>query len=206
MRPYNITIVDGLAISAAIPTKFINPPPWAYLTKREDIFNLLVNNLCFSSNFTNIADNFTKNIPPDTRINVLHLRLENDGIQHWSKMNKMSPDIFSSNLINKYTNLIETYFDKNDVIIILSYDLNNKVIEYLKSNNYNFIFREKNKKKQEREIDAIIDLLIGRKCNNVFIGAGGSTFSHILSKGLKNKTSIMLHLNSINNPTKIIQH
>jgi hypothetical protein len=68
---------------------------------------------------------------------------------------------------------------------VLSYNLDNHVIHFLRENNYEFYISKKNIF-NGREKHAIIDLLIGEKCNNVFIGnwdftkSRGSTFSYFL--------------------------
>ena len=65
--------------------------------------------------------------------------------------------------------MIEKYFSKNDIIFVLSYDLDNKVVKFLKENEYEFYYTKKNIF-DGREKHAIIDLLVGQKCNNCFIG------------------------------------
>ena len=65
--------------------------------------------------------------------------------------------------------MIEKYFSKNDIIFVLSYDLDNKVVKFLKENEYEFYYTKKNIF-DGREKHAIIDLHVGEKCNNCFIG------------------------------------
>ena len=79
--------------------------------------------------------------------------------------------------------------DKNDLNIILSYSNNNKVINYLSINNYKYTFIPK-KLYLGREMNALIDLLISKNCNNLFIGnfnmngLNGSSFSYLIAKKL----------------------
>ena len=42
-----------------------------------------------------------------------------------------------SKLITKFK---KKYFSKNDIIFVLSYDLNNNVVKFLKDNDYEFYF------------------------------------------------------------------
>ena len=119
------------------------------------------------------------------KINVIHLRVEKDILGHMLIHNKMTQEEYDVELQNKYIELIKQYFSKNDIIFVLSYDLDNSVIRYLKENEYEFYYTKKNVF-DGREKHAIIDLLVGQKCNNCFIGnwnfdnMNGSTYSYIL--------------------------
>jgi len=119
------------------------------------------------------------------KINVIHLRVEKDMTGHMLSHNKMTQEKYDINLQNKYIELIDKYFLKDDIIFVLSYDLDNNVIRFLRKNNYKFYISKKNIF-NGREKHAIIDLLIGEKCNNIFIGnwnfdiREGSTFSYLL--------------------------
>lgn len=132
-------------------------------------------------------------------INIIHLRTESDAIQHWSKQNNMSPAVFTKKLNDKYIKLIHNHIQKETITFVLSGDTQNKVIEYLQKNNYKYTFLRKNKHLY-REIRAIMDMIIGKLCNSVFIGAGGSTFTQILLETIPNDGTkkICLNLNKIN--------
>ena len=171
-------------------------PNWDLLKQNKDLSDFLFKNMCFADSFINIKNVFFSKLTSYNKINVIHLRLEND-IKFWSKINNMSFDYFSDKLSNIYIELIKTYVvDKNDLTVILSYNTDNKVTEYLQENNYNCTFVEKNKS-NNREENAIVDLLIGAECNNTFIGVEGSTFTFTLSKVIKNNTSIFININNI---------
>ena len=171
-------------------------PNWDLLKTNKDLSDFLFENMCFADSFINIKNDFFSKLISYNKINVIHLRLEND-IEFWSKINNMRFDYFYDKLSNIYIELIKTYVvDKNDLTVILSYNTNNKVTEYLQKYNYNYTFVEKNKS-NNREENAIVDLLIGTECNNTFIGAGGSTFTDTLSKVIKNNTSIFININNI---------
>jgi hypothetical protein len=139
------------------------------------------------------------------KINVIHLRIENDGIQHWSNQNNMNPNAFKRLLVIKYIELIKNNIQKEDLTIVLTGDTNNDVIQFMKSNEYNITFIDKkfNTNQPGRELNAIIDLIIGRYCNNVFIGCDGSTFSELLLKYIPDITEcgnvekITFNLNNI---------
>ena len=118
------------------------------------------------------------------KINVIHLRLEDDAIDHWSKQNNMNHAVFKRLLIVKYIELIKNNIQKEDITLVLTGNTNNEVVQFMKENEYNIMFIDKkfNGDKPARELNAIVDLIIGRYCNNVFIGCDGSTFSELLLK------------------------
>ena len=125
-------------------------------------------------------------IIPNKKINVIHLRLETDAIKHWSKMNNMDQLQFKDYTENKYIQLIAKNISQSDYTIILSGSQDNKVITYLKENNY--CYKSTHKHYEDREKNAIVDLLISQNCTNIFIGnfnfekLNGSTFSYYICK------------------------
>jgi len=120
------------------------------------------------------------------RINVIHLRLEQDGITHWSKMNQMSKDEFTRILENKYIELIQKYILKTDTTLLLSQSLNNGVVNFLQKENYTYTFTKK--QYEDREKNALIDLLSAKACNHIYIGnfnpdqMNGSSFSYYVGE------------------------
>jgi hypothetical protein len=139
------------------------------------------------------------------KCNVIHVRLENDAIVHWSKMNNMSESDYKMCLENKYIYLIKKYISKMETCILLSHSMDNKVITFLNEKMYKYIVTKKFF--YDREKDAIVDLLTSKQCNNVFIGNfnieknRGSTFSFYSMKLLKeNVTKICIDLDSIHDP------
>jgi hypothetical protein len=159
-------------------------------------FNKLLKKIKFTNIFNNMSENcilINKNNKYELnnfngnskKLNVIHLQLEND--------NKMDELNYIKILEDKYIQAINIYFNKEDNIFVLSYDSNNRVVEYLKNNDYNFYITKKNNF-TGREPHAIIDLLVGEKCNNVFIGnwnheknissTFSSTFSYVLDQRL----------------------
>jgi len=170
-------------------------------------FEDILANIYYNKYYLNIANNYIKPIINNS-INILHLRLENDAINHWSKINNMDINIFSEIIHNKYIYLIKKYINKDSENIILSYSENNAVIDYLKHNKYNYTFNTKNK--EGREINALIDLLISFNCNNIFIGnfnlktLTGSTFSYYINTKLSNNIKkILIDLDNITSEEQI---
>jgi len=150
------------------------------------MFDDILRNIHYNSEYDNINKKYIeKYIDADKKINVLHLRLEDDSIKHWSKINRMNETCFLKYIEHKYIELIRTYIGKDDENIILSYSTDNEVINFLKNNGYSYHFVEKNN--EGREISAMIDFLISNECNNIFIGnhnpqkLNGSTFSYYVA-------------------------
>jgi hypothetical protein len=175
---------------------FMMTPNWSILKENITISNFLFNNIFFTTKFINIKNDFFNKYKQFSKINIIHLRLESD-IEFWASINNMSYNDFYIKLSNIYINLIKEHIDSNDLTIILGYNLNNDVIEYLKKYNYNYQLVEKNSSFL-REENAIIDLLIGFECNNLLIGVSGSTFSLIIDNVIKNNKSILININDLN--------
>jgi len=213
LQKYNLKIVDGFNIksSAFIPIswdvitlakKHDNKKLLAFI---DEIYNNIyfskclheyaVNYICEKvignpNNITHTNDTNEPTEPSDTNkkikqiINVIHLRIEDDGIEHWSKQNNMNPIIFKKMLLTKYIELIKNNIQQTDTTLVLSADTNNDIVQFMRENGYNIMFVDKKFKQHQnaRELNAIIDLIIGKCCNNVFIGCNGSTFSELLLK------------------------
>ena len=176
----------------------------------QTMFEDILKNIVFHKKFIGFAENNNNNISTmNGKINVFHLRLEDDAVNHWSKQNKMVESIFKSTIEHKYISIIEKYIDKSDTNIILSASENNGVIDFLKKNGYNITIPHKYFT-NSRELNAIVDLLISKKCENVFIGnfnmqhLNGSTFSYFISKKLDSSVKqVLIDLDRINEPEMI---
>jgi hypothetical protein len=167
----------------------------------KDLFENILMNIRFHTDFVEKADSFIQKLG-SKKTNIIHLRLEDDAITHWSKINDMSEDEFRCLLENKYIELIKQHLDKNDETIILSSSSKNGVIDFLEQEGYSYKFTEKHF--AGREKNAIIDLLISKRCNNIFIGnfnpvkLNGSSFSYFILKSLDNDVKkIMIDLDRI---------
>jgi hypothetical protein len=122
-------------------------------------------------------------------------------------MNNLSESEYRRLLEDKYISAIVENFDKNDGVLVLSYDYNNRVIEYLNNNGYSLLCPQKYND-LGREENAIIDFLIAKKlCNNAFIGnfnldkLNGSTFSYLIYLHLKPSTQyIYIDIDNIKAP------
>lgn len=177
--------------------------------EQDELFFNILRNINFNTNIINkskeiynelILKNINTNINIDTNIiNVIHLRIEEDALEHFYKSLNLEKETYKNMLIQKYINLIKKYLNKNDKILVLTYSINNEVIDFLKENNYNYIINEN--KETNREISAIIDLLLGEYCNNYYICVWESSFSYTLFSKINKKREIkalQIELNNLN--------
>lgn len=127
-------------------------------------------------------------ISNSTKVNCIHLRLENDVINVLSKEQNITFEYCKQVLEEKYIYLINNFFDKNDIIIILAHNFDNKVVSYLNSNGYNYVLTDNLHK--DREVCAAIDMSLGAiSCNNIFLGYFQSTFSYVLFLKLRKRAN-----------------
>lgn len=206
---YNIRLVDKNYINAegisVNNINFKNILNWDILDNYKELFINFLKELKFSNKINevfNLQTNKHINNSNYSKINVIHLRIENDAIKHWSKINNLEYFDYKDILIKKYIEYIEKYMDKNDFIFILTSDIDNNVINYLIENNYNYKVTEK-QFYNERELNAIIDFLAGKLCNNIYIGCGNSTFTQCIIKCIDNVKNILFDLDNIMNDPMI---
>lgn len=174
-----------------LPEKFFNWNEVECMMEWYDIypeFDNYFKALRFHPKFNMIADESLSKSGVDLTkpINVVHLRVEGDGLDHWSKMNKMTRRNFEIKLHQIYRDLVSN-IPEREQLIILTYDHNHSLITEWKDKYQIHVFNHKSTIRG-REIHAIIDLLIGIQCNSIFIGCHnlelkrGSTFSYFLHK------------------------
>jgi hypothetical protein len=154
-------------------------------------------NIVFQNKFHEKAMEYTMHLrEKNTNINCIHLRLEEDAVEHWAKENNMSTENFKRIIEDKYIDAIIRNLKKEDATLILSDNYDNRVIGFLRENGYNFI--KTPKMSQDREIAAIYDLHIGQHCNNVYILVYDSSFSYTLLYRIYEQTKFKpLELNYI---------
>jgi hypothetical protein len=167
-------------------------------THDPKMFNEILQHIQFHPKYQIYIDNVLK-IPSDKKINVIHIRLENDMTGHMAKENKMDLETYRSSLESVYIQGIQQYFSKEDLILVLSFDFDNKVVEYLKKEGYSYFTTPKNFF-NGREQHAIVDLLIGEMCTGTFIGNWnhsrnvGSTYSYVLGKRIKDPNAKQVYV------------
>jgi len=185
--------------------------PWLTRINRNDsrqmipLFDRFLNLLSFQSEFYQKAQTFIEAMmKSSSTFHVIHLRNEHDAIAHWSTMNKMSPSDYRMSYETKIMNCVRKHIvSKNEPIVILSSLVEkNQVMEQLTKEGYTLYSR--NKEPIGREMNGIIDLIIGKICNGVFIGNynlelhQGSTFSYVLYNSLcSHTTNILIDMDHI---------
>ncbi len=184
----------------------------------ESIYFDILNNIPFNHWITSYSDKFIKNIKTivnveNKKINILHLRLEDDAINYWSQINLMGKEDYKRDLEEKYIQILKDNVQNKEehIFIILGYNNDNRVLDYLNNNNYKYFICEKIDR-FGREINAIIDLYNVRLCNNFFIGnfsiknRRGSSFSYFILSRLnkeQNIKSILIDLDNLNDNNEI---
>lgn len=188
-----------------------------YTSINEQLFEEYLPKIYFAPIFYKISENIFSKIGHNSTLNVVHFRIEYDGIKHWSNMNRMSTQQFTTILYNNYRQAIYNNIPKGERILALTFDCKHTFIKELtKDYQIECIDIEKELKNTlgftGREICAIIDLLVGIKCNNIFIGCHnfelkrGSSFSYVLWKLMKDvKKGIFMDLDNIIDTLKIIE-
>lgn len=140
----------------------------------------------FLKSYHTEADKFVEVLLKNKKtINVWHVRNENDAIGHWCKLNKIPESEYKEIYENKYINFVRQKISKESTNIVLtSFVEQNPIIETLREDGFQIYVRP-NIPDIGREINGLIDLLIGLKCNNIFISNYDSTFSAVLFNNLK---------------------
>jgi hypothetical protein len=176
LKKYNIKVLDWNTDTGFEKTNVIfNEAPYWNVSSDSYISTYILSNLKFNSKFYDIADEILKkNKITAEPCNVIHLRLENDAIECWSKINGLSPEEFKKILEIKYIKNIEKFINKNYITIVVASEYDNNVIKYLRDNGYLYLTTEKRFK--ERELNAIVDLIITQRCDRVILGFFESSF------------------------------
>jgi hypothetical protein len=190
LQKYNLEIADGMHIGEGNMTGLkVLVLGWEVIQDplNNEIKKELFQSIRFTPSivypalkFVNESQNNLTNLKKGT-INVIHLRIEQDWLDHVSSHRKLrvSPAVVYNEIVDKYIVLIRRHIQTDETTFILTGSSNNKVIDYLRNNHYAFFVFPKIT--PYREMNAAMDMVIGKQCNNVFIGCGGSSFSDILS-------------------------
>lgn len=148
-------------------------------------FNEIIKNIKFHPRFYHIVDEEfqkiqqTMNILSSSKTHSIHIRLEDDAIQHWSQLNNTYIELYKTVVESKYIRYIWKRIPKDELIILHTYDENNEVVKFLQRNQYKYYIRKKDIR-MGREVNAIIDLLMSERCDGYIFGAAASTFSQTI--------------------------
>jgi hypothetical protein len=187
---FEYNIVDN-HLSNEIKIDLTNIVPYAFsILGDTKLYYDIRTNLVYNHKFKEEAMEYlkTKNINANGRkINCIHLKLEEDAINHYVIENKQNKEECKRILEQKYISEIISNINKDDLTIVLSGDYNNNVMKFLKDNNYNFITTPKWTK--YRDVSALYDLHIADICNNIYIGVFESTFSYLILYRIRSQIS-----------------
>jgi hypothetical protein len=214
LKKYNVILKDKNFLDYPINNKFMNTQfentkhlrVISYDIINKTNFFDIFKNIIFKSDFYKFGNQLISQVKMhygnDMKINVIHARIEIDAIKHWSQLTNINILSYKNALIQKYLYLINKYIKKDIFTIVLCYNNDNGIVNYLKKNNYNYYIRPKNVS-MGREINALFDFLLARNCNNYFIGAAASTFSEILSEIITCENKILLNLTNLNESERV---
>jgi hypothetical protein len=124
---------------------------------------------------------------PHSMVHVLHLRIEDDAIRHWSHLNRMTASEYRSRLINMYiTKIQESMMQMGGCLLILSSIMDSPIHHFLREKGVPFFQQEKDPA-LGREEHALRDLLLAEQCCNSVLMINfdiptmkGSSFSYML--------------------------
>lgn len=162
--------------------------PMGWPSKNHDTFEDILTHITYTKQFYDVSRKQLSGTALTSRVNLVHLRVEEDAINHWSRMNGMSKEDFRVELENRYIQLVRENINESDTTIVLSSSSDNGVIDFLDENGYNYFASRKSFR--HRELNAIVDFIISKQCNNVFIGnfdfdgMNGSSFSYYVKVSL----------------------
>jgi hypothetical protein len=178
-------------------------------TQTRPRFNEFIKCTRFTKGYYDVADTYI-DTSKDYKLNTIHVRNESDAISHWSTFNGVNKEDFAKILDAKYIHLIKTELSKETMIFVLTYDTDSNVIKYLRENGYKFMTSRKDQ--DGRELNAIVDLIIGSRTNGTFVGTynpittKGSSFSYVISQLMpKNTRHVYIDLENIKEPQREIK-
>lgn len=193
LEKFSIKLKDGYDLYEK-NEKIFKPSPIPYMgqSKNPRFFLEILSNIPFLEKYDTISKNYIKY----DNLNVIHLRLENDALLCFSKEMSINSCVYKAVNEYRYIECIKKYIDKDTMTFVLTSDEeeDNKVIKFLKENNYKFEITKKIF--EDREMNAIIDLLLGFKCNKTFIGSYDSSFSYSIMCRLINSSSYLIECNN----------
>ena len=181
-----------------------------YNRYNEQEFVHILRSIQFQPAFYTLAQElFDARVDSSRPLHVIHFRIEQDGLAHWSRMNKMPPNIFEKHLHQKYRKAITEHIPRGSQILALTFDEQHPLLLEL-AKKYTIISVDTRDLIKERlgftgrEVCAIVDLLLGMRCTGTFVGCHnfvlkrGSTFSYTLWKLMNNvKKGVFIDLDKI---------
>ena len=174
-----------------------------YTNFDENMLHHILKNLKFVDDFYKIVEEMKKEI--GEKVNIVHFRLEDDGLRHWSKQNGLSIMKFKHKLLNSYDKFVNRLQKKSKIYFLTdcTKELNRYSNDYIIVNTNKLVKIKNNLNIDGREIRAIIDLLYSIQCDGIFIGCHnlklkrGSSFSYTINVLGKFKERYFIDLDKI---------
>jgi len=198
----------GLKLNKNLDVKLINEEE-NEIEQMHDayLFGKILKEMRFVNFHTINAMNYLKmyaNSSSYSKINIVHLMVEGE-LAPFYKSNKMNPETYKKELDNKYYSMIDKYLEPSphEINIILSSEIDNLDLkEYMDFRLFNNVFIDKNCADPENV--QILALLVGKSCNNIFIGnydcnelknsISTTLVSHIIPE---NMTKVLIDLHNL---------
>lgn len=202
LSPVTKSYSEKDCIRCPLKTERVKFERYAGWPKQVGWMNTLIKMLGFHARLGDGDRYRWEGVGDDLRVHVIHVRLEYDAICHWAKENKMSREEFYECLADRYIRAIETHV-RNGILLVLSHNSDNKVIDWLKTTERSYVFVEKDGS-LGRECAAMYDMMNAvAHGNGVFIGnfdiyrMQGSTFSYFLMKKCSFEKHILIDIERI---------
>jgi hypothetical protein len=153
----------------------------------DNLYFLLITNIFFKQKFYDLKNDLKKQLNL-TNFTSIHLRIEDDALQHFSNCYNLTIEEYNKKLINYYLDKINKVTDKIYIcsgILDYSNKINLNFYNELIKNNSNICDKRNNTIipdciKNNRELIAIVDLIMSFDSEN-FIGCWVSSFSQIIN-------------------------
>ena len=177
LKRYDITLIDGDGDIQKYVWRF----NWIY-KKNQSKFDEFTKHIRFQKRFYDLANSFIEKI--GSHYNCVHLRVEEDVVNHIVSHYNKNKEYVIQMLHDKYVESITKNLSTDLPIVMLCAEKDNSVMQHLRNNNYKIILCEK--VLEGREMNAIVDLIIGSKTSGTFIGnydtevLRGSSFSYTI--------------------------
>ena len=189
----NLTLMNQM-LPVKIVDGFRDKGPWASASswKLLNDYPDLARKFYSHIRFSNQVIYPTRNMPREFEY-MIHLRLETDAVEHWSRMNDMSQDDFKKRLEDWYMDAIDKNIPKGEGVLVLTGNKENRVWRYLVEA---YKIYHLDKPGVPREVAAAMDLSMAQRCKKIFIGGGGSTFTEFIMTTVR-PTGILCDLNHL---------
>jgi hypothetical protein len=188
LKRYDITLIDGDGDIEKYTWNF----NWICKANQSK-FDEFTKYVRFQKKFYDLANSFIEKV--GSKYNCVHLRVECDIIKHYAQYFIKDTEYVIDTLNTKYQGSIIKNISTDLPIVILCAEKDNSVMQYLRNNNYRIVLCEK--VLEGREMNAIVDLIIGANTSGTFISnynnklLRGSSFSYTILNFIQSSNTVI---------------